>query len=76
MIYMNETIFMTAQEVADILGVSEGLAYKHKMIKDMNKQLQKMTILLFPVRLIVIISMTIFITLSVWIEIATFIMST
>lgn len=35
---MKETIFMTAQEVADLLGVSKGLAYK--IIKDMNKQLQ------------------------------------
>lgn len=35
---MKETIFMTAQEVADLLGVSKGLAYR--IIKDMNKQLQ------------------------------------
>lgn len=32
---MKETIFMTAQEVADLLGVSKGLAYR--IIKDMNK---------------------------------------
>ena len=31
---MKETIFMTAQEVADLLGVSKGLAYR--IIKDMN----------------------------------------
>ena len=36
---MKETIFMTAQEVADLLGVSKGLAYR--MIKDMNNQLKK-----------------------------------
>ncbi len=36
---MKETIFMTAQEVADLLGISKGLAYR--MIKSMNDQLKK-----------------------------------
>ncbi len=35
---MKETIFMDAQEVADLLGVSKGKAYR--VIKDMNTQLK------------------------------------
>lgn len=35
---MKESIFMTAQEVADLLGVSKGMAYR--MIKEMNAKLK------------------------------------